>query len=391
MTVGIVGNYGNHNEGDEAILAGILHQLDKELGIKRDEVVVFSKNPANTEALHNVTARPLFSTEKSLLGRVMGAWRRNYNSIKKLDFVIIGGGGILMDLYKTNVVMFALYGWMARKASVPYIVYGAGAGPIATTFGKRILHTLGKGASLITVRDQDSAELIESLHIGKPVSVIPDPALALEPPAITVNERPLHIGVTVLPYHDGVYWPDENQELYTNYIEGMARNLDRLLSENPETHVHFFATKQPYDAEVAERVREHMRNGERCTVENGPHDYRRILEIISEQDVIIGTRLHSIILAAVAKKPTIAIGYHRKVGSFMEQAGCSENLISIEALHKTDEAFSKIFTRIQSDWQNTCSVFANVPGNIAATQGSGIDLLKESLPELNRKLQQKEG
>lgn len=45
MRIGIVGNYGNNNNGDEAILAGIIEQVTDQYEIEARDIVVFSNNP----------------------------------------------------------------------------------------------------------------------------------------------------------------------------------------------------------------------------------------------------------------------------------------------------------------------------------------------------------
>ncbi|MGY0691401.1 hypothetical protein ACW2QC_01255 [Virgibacillus sp. FSP13] len=42
MTIGIVGNYGNNNQGDEAILEGILVQIEDAYHMERKDMIVFS-------------------------------------------------------------------------------------------------------------------------------------------------------------------------------------------------------------------------------------------------------------------------------------------------------------------------------------------------------------
>ena len=42
-----------------------------------------------------------------------------------------------------------------------------------------------------------------------------------------------------------------------------------------------------------------------------------ILDVTAQQDIIIGTRLHSLILATCTETPVMAIAYHHKVKDFM--------------------------------------------------------------------------
>ena len=48
MKIGIVGNYGNDNNGDEAILLSIIKQVTSTFNIGSEQLTVFSNNPEQT-------------------------------------------------------------------------------------------------------------------------------------------------------------------------------------------------------------------------------------------------------------------------------------------------------------------------------------------------------
>lgn len=48
MKIGIVGNYGNDNNGDESILYGILQQVKQTFSVTNDDITVFSNNTQQT-------------------------------------------------------------------------------------------------------------------------------------------------------------------------------------------------------------------------------------------------------------------------------------------------------------------------------------------------------
>lgn len=60
MRIGIVGNYGNNNNGDEAILSGILQQLLHTFPIQIEDITVFSNNPQQTVNRYGVKSYPLY-------------------------------------------------------------------------------------------------------------------------------------------------------------------------------------------------------------------------------------------------------------------------------------------------------------------------------------------
>lgn len=84
----IFGHYGVPNWGDEAILAGILSQID----YSRFSVTVVSTDPEFTKKEHGVSSvlPPPFGV-RSFFGF---GWRKCLKSIKESDYVIFGGGGL---------------------------------------------------------------------------------------------------------------------------------------------------------------------------------------------------------------------------------------------------------------------------------------------------------
>ncbi|SES88514.1 polysaccharide pyruvyl transferase CsaB [Oceanobacillus limi] len=384
MAIGIVGNYGNDNEGDEAILEGVIVQLEEAYEIERKEIVVFSNNPEQISNKHGVQSVELFQKKKSDPMKFLATVIHNKPIIRDLDLLIIGGGGILMDLYRNGAIIYGMYGWLAKLTNTPYVIYGAGAGPISTLLGRTILKSLGNSANLITVRDPKSKALLESIGVKKPIHVISDPAFFVKAPKPIANKLDkLQIGVTAVPYYNINYWPVEDKSKYNHYINGMATNLDNLLREYPNAKVNFFSTKHPYDTEVTKDIRELMRYKGRSVVyeeemklEKKGMNHKEILQFIGEQDIVIGTRLHSLILSLVTNIPIIAISYHQKVKDFMDSIDCSDLVIPIDELSEREDFFLKTYMEMEKDWSETVKKFETITNNVKNKSPKGMDLVK---------------
>lgn len=380
MRIGIAGNYGNNNQGDEAILSGMLNQLTYELGVDRSEVIVFAKNAEAVRNTHEVWAENMFTGPGKPSETGMDGVLHNLPLMEKLDFLIIGGGGILMDLYIENLMLFTMYGKLARLAGIPYVIYGAGAGPIATKEGARRLKELIEGAVFATVRDAGSKALLEQIGVERPIAVIADPAFQVQAPDMAPSpQEDVQIGVTVLPYHDGVYWPDENKTKYRHYINGMVQNLDALLAARPEVRLHFFSTKHPFDTAVAKEICEGLRERVRCRVYEQETDFKEILKLIAQQDLIIGTRLHSLILGLHMEKPLIAVSYHEKVDQFMKQISAENWSVPVDALHKRPGLFLDNYERMRQNWQAVQARFTENAQSMKTKEPRGMTLIREKL------------
>lgn len=376
VKIGIVGNYGNDNNGDEAILLSIIRQLEKAFSIPTENLVVFSNNPKQTAARYNVQSYPLYHKNGNAPKTFIKTYKENSKIVKTLDFVVIGGGGILMDLYKREAPLYGSYAMMAKNAGVPYVVYGCGAGPLNTGLGKWFIRYMAKHAQNISVRDPQSKELLQSIGVKRDVHVIGDPAFSLEVERDAYSERPTKVGVTAVPYYNASYWPTGDDKKYQNYINGMAKNLDQLI-EKYDTEILFFATKFPQDADVTKDIKILMKHGQKTKIldENCPP--QRILQLTSSFDVLIGTRLHSLILATDTKTPIIGVSYHVKVNDFLQMAGLGDYSLSIDTLHEKDNYFTTIFDKMYANWPAAQALAEATNDVFKEKSGLGLKLLKE--------------
>ena len=353
MKIGIVGNYGNDNNGDEAILLSLVKQVTATFGIESNQLTIFSNNPQQTSVRYGVNSYPLYYRKGSAAKTFFETYRQNRPIVKKLDLLIIGGGGILMDLYRTEAPLYGSYAMMAKQSKTPYIVYGCGAGPLETNLGKWFIRNMCKYAQSVSVRDPESAALLKSIGVTKRVDVIGDPAFSLrDGHADAKSSSPKKIGVTAVPYYNAAYWPEGNEGLYENYVTGMAKNLDKL-AEGNDVDITFFATKFPQDANVTKDIQQLMKHSAKTSVMDENLLPSDILKVTEQQDIVIGTRLHSLILATCTETPIMAISYHHKVNDFMSLAELNDFSFPIEDLHENDTYFVEAFHSMNKDWSKT--------------------------------------
>lgn len=353
MKIGIVGNYGNDNNGDEAILLSLVKQVTSTFDINTSQLTIFSNNPQQTAERYGVESYPLYYKKGNAVKTFIETFRQNKRVVKKLDLLIIGGGGILMDLYRREAPLYGSYAMMAKQSKTPYVIYGCGAGPLHTSLGKWFIRYMCKHAESVSVRDPESAQLLRSIGVNEQVDVIGDPAFSLrEEGASDKSDAPTKIGVTAVPYYNADYWPEGNPAIYKKYVEGMAKNLDKLASGR-DVEITFFATKFPQDANVTKDIQELMTERSKTTIIDENLLPSKILEVTEQQDIVIGTRLHSLILATCTETPVMAISYHHKVKDFMSLAGLDRFSFPIDELHENDEYFLGAFNEMNSDWKGT--------------------------------------
>jgi polysaccharide pyruvyl transferase CsaB len=350
MKIGIVGNYGHDNNGDEAILEGILSQL-KQHGVVKDDITIFSNNPENTRGRYSIHSVPLIYKKSSFLASVITTLIQHAKHVSRLDVLIMGGGGVLMDMFKRDAPLYSALVLMAKCMRCKVLIYGVGAGPIDTKLGTFLIKRMIDSSSLTAVRDEESRKLLEDKGVKKYVHVIPDPALSLGKGKKKIKSDGItRVGVTAVPYFSSSYWPLSEESIYQAYITNMAESLDRLVAEH-KVEVLFFSTKYPQDVGVTEDIRDKMKQKEFTEVNDGNLTPQELITISSELDVVIGTRLHSLILSVAAGTPVIGIGYHDKVFSFLKKMDNLDGYLSMDDLSNSKE-LSNIVSSMKTNWQS---------------------------------------
>lgn len=382
MKIGIVGNYGNDNQGDESVLEGIITQIENTFQIERKEILVFTNNPEQTNRRYGTNTAPLFINRGPDPMKFLATIRHHRRIVKSLDLLIIGGGGILMDLYRSNPFVFGIYGLLVKWTKTPAAVFGVGVGPINTVTGKKFIKMIGNAVNTITVRDHVSKQLLIDIGVKTQINVILDPAFYLPfNGEKNPNKRAVKIGVTALPYYHGSYWPTNDDAKYRAYIQGMAANLDHILDQEPDGTVQFFSTKHPHDTNTTKDIRDLMEHKDRTTVWDQLLTHKEIINIAAEQDIVIGTRLHSLILSIVAKTPVIAVGYHDKVRDVMDAIGCSENALTISQVSKDHQSILSIYEEINRNWEFHLEKFSSLADHITQESTDGMELIKAMYEE----------
>lgn len=301
MRVAVSGYYGFGNAGDEAILAALKQGLT-EL-VPGATFTVMSGDPAATAEMHGVEA--VSRVNPTALIR----------AIRTSDLVISGGGSLLQDVTgPRNIPYYLGVVSLARSLRKPVMIYAQGVGPVRGHLGKTLIPRVLNGVSLITTREEESARLLGSLGVTRPpIVVTADASLALEPaPDAAADDELLSMGVRPGPgpliglalrsWHEGVDVP------------GLAALAD-LLAARLEARLVFLPMHRPGDREVAEAVLARMEAP--GTLLDGIRHPQRLLALLGRFDLIIGMRLHALILAAIARVPMIGLSYDPKIDNFL--------------------------------------------------------------------------
>ena len=304
------GYYGFDNIGDEAVLYSILSALRKEL--KNVEVTVLSNNPDKTKALYGVN-----SVNRWKLKEVAKV-------IKESDLLISGGGSLLQDVTSSKTVPYYLaIVKIAQFYKKKVVFYSQGIGPVNKGFSRWLIKAVVNKVDGIYVRDEASKVLLEEIGIKKNIGTALDPVLGIEvPEEAKGGPTSKTVGVYIRPWM--------NEEHDQNLLESLTPGLVYLLEKGYK--LCFIPMHYEQDREISSQLAKVVK---KSAIETGKIDKAvldKSIEVVDKMlsiqevmvytsgfEMVIGMRLHSLIMAAASKVPVLALSYDPKVTQFMRE------------------------------------------------------------------------
>jgi polysaccharide pyruvyl transferase WcaK-like protein len=329
-TVVIAGAAGLSNLGDDAILAAMLAELRDALPEAR--LVVWTGAPERLAAEERVETIP-FDDDAALAAALEGA-----------SLLVVGGGGFLFDhdsvlseadFRRNRVGNFYPYFRAAEAAyarGVPVYFYGVGVGPLITPGGRQLARAVLSQAAAITVRDPISLGELAAAGVTTPVAELTaDPAVGLSPSAESWTDRPAGraVGFVVRTWAwCGGRWTRSGEAAYERYLDWLAGGADHAVERWEATPV-FLPMQRLYDddLEVEERVVARMRHRSAALVHEAQAP-GELTAVVGSLDALVSTRLHPLILGAVAGVPLVGVTAKPKVRGFLVALGLAELALS---------------------------------------------------------------
>jgi polysaccharide pyruvyl transferase CsaB len=308
LTVGVLGSYGGLNLGDEAILTSLLSDLRRRRPDAR--ILVLSRDPDYTR-----WAFPDVET----LGWTGVNRERMATILRRLDLLVLGGGGILYDTEARRYLRLVA---VAQDCKVPVFGYALGAGPLTEELDCGMAQSTLQNCVELTVRDEESRLALEEAGVGCPMTVTADPALLLEPEEVDgdalrrewVPDGRRLVGMSVR--EPGRAAQNLDAESYHQLLAHVGDFLVHRLDANV-----LFVPMERRDIGHAHAVLSFMTAVDQCQVLHGVYRPRQILGLMRHIDLAVGMRLHFLIFAAMAGVPVLPLPYAGKVFDFAQEIG----------------------------------------------------------------------
>lgn len=230
-------------------------------------------------------------------------------AVDRADAVLFGGGGLLQDQTSIWNLPYHLRSvWLARLRRTPYAGYALGAAGISTRVGRMLVSRSLRSYRALRVRDHASARLLAALGIAD-ARVTADPVFSIHvdptPPRdrVAISLRPTPARSRLLP----VSARSAGGIVDNAWIATMAGTLDELC-DRTGLRPYFVALQPDRDHPVHQAVAERMRH----PVEFARPTLLNVAEHIASARLAVAMRYHAGVLAAVAGRPSVLIGYAPK-------------------------------------------------------------------------------
>jgi polysaccharide pyruvyl transferase CsaB len=327
----LAGAFGQGNPGDEALLSAFAE------GLRDHRPVVASTNPRATVAEHGLP-----SVARDDIARVV-------QLIARADAVVVAGGTIFKALHpscgRAPLALLrrtAALAAMTRALRKPLALVGVGAASLAGTTARRLARAIVHSADLLILRDEESAEHLADIGAPTPFRVGADPAWILLPdPAHT--SRPADGPVVVALSH----------------LAGGADVADRLTAGlQPIADAGVPLRLDPWqpdgDGELADAVARRL--GGRAEIAPGPRDLLAARDGMSGARLVLAQRFHSLVTAASAGVPALAVAHEPKLAGLARRLG----QVSVPAHASTDVLRSALDHALAHDPVSPVAVGAEV-------------------------------
>lgn len=236
------------------------------------------------------------------------------------DAVVMCGGGYLYSARRRvnlTLVHVALTSAVVRVSGTRMAMMPQSIGPLRRPLDRFLVRVALGGVPVVVVRDAESARALASMGVRRRPLVLPDVAFAL---ADGVGRRPDpddrdgRRGRFVMVCMDWTWARPVDGGAMDRYLDRLA-DMAGLLVEDGDVLATGMSSVASHDqddfAVAAELSRRCARRGISVTL--APMDsYVGTMAALRDATVVIGTRLHSCILAMAQGTPAIALGYQPK-------------------------------------------------------------------------------
>jgi len=248
--------------------------------------------------------------------------------IAESDIVVIGGGNMIFDVdkFSRSASSFKKIIDMAKNHIKKVFVISIGIGPFVTQLQEKQAVEVLNRCDFITFRDSRSLEIYRKYYNDNKVFLTIDPVFMLPRYVSTDNNKKEHI-VGINLFNNRL--AKEKQKKYNEVMKGYVELINMLL-QNTGLKIVLFSTDLN-DYEVIDDVYK--------KISTSNVEVRRIsgfddlIRLYNGIDLLVGCRMHSMIIAYTQYIPVIGLSWQPKVDSFFDIINQAECVFCYDRIH----------------------------------------------------------
>ncbi len=379
----VITNSHANNRGDEAAQRSLINSLKRLIPNVRFTVLTIS--PEGLDLQENARILRTFSASKKTglfiviwtVFRSLGIRLPTFNKGRKIfeaieemnnaDIIISAPGGPYFgDLYTSHEMQeHLLHISLSKILRKPVMIYGPSMGPFKLRWRNIIRKYLLNKVEIISLRDHISEEYLKSLNLSRPLVYLTiDSAFQdiitsvnnVQAKEIMITEKIIDsqkelnnkflVGITPA----GAEWNYKNmmnsQKEQEKYNQIIAKMIDYLIDKFDATIVFFpqlygNSDDMPLINDIIKLV--DGRGNVRILSKKWDSDVQQA--VISQMELFIGNRYHSVIFALKGKVPTVCLAYEHKSVGIMHAARMDNFVININDLN-----YENLIDKIKEAW-----------------------------------------
>ncbi|VUD46929.1 hypothetical protein TDB9533_00923 [Thalassocella blandensis] len=308
------GYYGMQNSGDDALMLATAWGARKYLGDENFKI-------SNTTRV-NVPGFGKFEPPLKVVQRFKGENRmRQYHSAIKCDRIIFGGGSVLHNSHDIGIKRHLIK--LAGKDGA--LALGIGIGPFRDARAEYVCAEFLKECEYVGVRDQRSFDIARSIAPDANVEYTFDLA-----PLLLLNEdyqsRSIdRSGICVCLCSKERF--DGDVEIEEERVKKIAQSLEYIykVTGRKITLLDFNGHLTLGDNWIHNKLKQYLPaevlEAHILYTEN-PLEVMQVLETF---ELVIGMRLHAVILSYLVNTPVISLNYHQKCSELSNQIGLASS------------------------------------------------------------------
>jgi len=348
VKISFFGHFGTPNTGNESTLIAILTRLRSIL--PDAEFCCICTRPRSVTLRNGIDAVPittrtvrLWDRERPLYVRLamapvgivleVGQWIRAFRILKGSAMLVVPGTGLLTDAYVEDWRPYNLMKWSvaARLRGSKVLFVSVGAGPLYGREGRLFVRSALALADYRSFRDRSSVSYLERIGFrDKRTHIYPDLAFSLPDDLLLRSARPEEgrrrvVGLGLMEYAGRYSVEDPSAETSSEYLEALVDLVEWLLARDYDVSLMLGDGDTMVVDNFTSLLRERV-----ATYSPERVSYRQIdtveeiLSAIAATDIVVATRFHNVLLSLLLNKPVIAISFHHKCTSLMNEMGLSE-------------------------------------------------------------------